>query len=674
LRVQLDAADFDPVGARIQLERLLGALDWSVPWLSPSAVLCIKQLPDPRPKTLRLRSGDLRPSVVWQRALLAVVEDKVRRAVRPAFGAVAPDAEAVVFADRAELIACLLLDWCDGRVTSQWWWRALFGSGALDRAAIAALIQGPEYLPPVLERLVQARRTSRFRALVSAEDVERLLHALLVRFGLERLGATSAPERPVSASVSQAAAPNQPAPREPGGSERVRLPPSTILPWGSWIAEHELAGLDSGLLLLFGIALSLRRAPTVVRSAGFARALSEYHAATQMLTPLRASTPDRSATRVLSGVGSVAEHAGDTVRVPSGRSEPRRETVFSEPAAQEAASHEHEDCAPPLGSRPAFIADECALPFQGSTESAPVYHSPLSTALEHDSERTRETGTAVGSDTPPIAGVVPLPTMPSGSLLSEEAARLTRVYGAALNTKLGGLFYLVNLALALGFYPDFTRPRDEGLSLSIWDFVALTGRRLLDGPAEDPVWELLRRLAGSSDSTHTGARFEPSTDWRVPCAWLSAFADAATVQVHVAAGRLRIEHAAGFALLDVASHGDPRIRLETELVRYPGLTLARPVDTEPCAPERTTASPVERWLDWLMPYVRARLSRALGLARPQDLSSVLLTHSAWVHVSETHIDVRFALAELPIVVRSAGLDRDPGWLPAAGRFLSFHFE
>jgi hypothetical protein len=36
--------------------------------------------------------------------------------------------------------------------------------------------------------------------------------------------------------------------------------------------------------------------------------------------------------------------------------------------------------------------------------------------------------------------------------------------------------------------------------------------------------------------------------------------------------------------------------------------------------------------------------------------------------------INFALAELPIEIRIAGLDRDPGWVPAAGRFIAFHFH
>jgi hypothetical protein len=52
----------------------------------------------------------------------------------------------------------------------------------------------------------------------------------------------------------------------------------------------------------------------------------------------------------------------------------------------------------------------------------------------------------------------------------------------------------------------------------------------------------------------------------------------------------------------------------------------------------------------------------------------VLRRRARVFVTSTHVDVVLSLAELPLEVRFAGLDRTPGWVPAAGRFVSFHFE
>jgi hypothetical protein len=47
---------------------------------------------------------------------------------------------------------------------------------------------------------------------------------------------------------------------------------------------------------------------------------------------------------------------------------------------------------------------------------------------------------------------------------------------------------------------------------------------------------------------------------------------------------------------------------------------------------------------------------------------------ARVHTLAAHVDIHFDLADLPLQVRFAGLDRDPGWVPAAGRFIAFYFD
>jgi hypothetical protein len=78
------------------------------------------------------------------------------------------------------------------------------------------------------------------------------------------------------------------------------------------------------------------------------------------------------------------------------------------------------------------------------------------------------------------------------------------------------------------------------------------------------------------------------------------------------------------------------------------------------------------WLD--LPYLQARLRRALGINTEVDLGELVLRHHARVIVTPTHIDVYFALSELPIEIRLSGLDRNPGWVPAAGRFIAFHYD
>jgi hypothetical protein len=50
------------------------------------------------------------------------------------------------------------------------------------------------------------------------------------------------------------------------------------------------------------------------------------------------------------------------------------------------------------------------------------------------------------------------------------------------------------------------------------------------------------------------------------------------------------------------------------------------------------------------------------------------TQRARLVVSTLTFDAYFALADLPIEIRLSGLDRDPGWVPAAGRTVRFHYD
>ncbi|HZI57195.1 MAG TPA: hypothetical protein VFF39_10490, partial [Verrucomicrobiae bacterium] len=87
--------------------------------------------------------------------------------------------------------------------------------------------------------------------------------------------------------------------------------------------------------------------------------------------------------------------------------------------------------------------------------------------------------------------------------------------------------------------------------------------------------------------------------------------------------------------------------------------------------ELSPANRLHRWVGWMASYFRARLVRALGR---EDAVALLCTRPARVVFTLTHIDVTFSLDHHPIELRMAGLDRDLGWIPAAGRYLAFHFK
>jgi len=76
----------------------------------------------------------------------------------------------------------------------------------------------------------------------------------------------------------------------------------------------------------------------------------------------------------------------------------------------------------------------------------------------------------------------------------------------------------------------------------------------------------------------------------------------------------------------------------------------------------------ERSLRWWMAAVRRALRRACGLNLAQ-----LLRRKAWIHATDTNVDVIFALADADMTIRRAGLDADPGWVSWLGYIIGFHF-
>jgi hypothetical protein len=253
-----------------------------------------------------------------------------------------------------------------------------------------------------------------------------------------------------------------------------------------------------------------------------------------------------------------------------------------------------------------------------------------------------------------------------------------------LETAFGGLFYLINIGIYLELYADFTTPAQPGLPLTIWDFLALLGFRLLGATIQDdPIWPLLSLLAGRTEQEPPGTYFEPLADWRLPALWLNPFPHENSWQWAEAQGRLYVYHPAGFLILDIPimDNREEQLKLEMQAYdKYGKVTLtAREGHLSPSiiTSDKTsnppgTSSQVVRWLDWLAPYLYARLQRALGTN--DDPIPTMCMHNAHIAISTTHLDVYLSLATLPIEVRIAGLDRNPGWVPAAGRYVTFYFD
>jgi hypothetical protein len=241
LTVRSDARSLAATGApalRLRAERALAAAGLQPAGLPPSAVLVIRRL-----DLARRAPGGSRSDAALA-ALRREVEAQYRAAVRPATGAAASHAPAVLFADAAELLACLARDAVAGEVGRRWYWR--------------------QFIPPATAAPAAALGAS---ALAAAWDA----HAAALPRAFAQLGRDEAARAVALLDPRQAAAVTRSlqsayripdAPARPAGAAGA--------PWRPWLPVSNAAPLTPGAERLLGTGLALAHAPAYARSATFA--------------------------------------------------------------------------------------------------------------------------------------------------------------------------------------------------------------------------------------------------------------------------------------------------------------------------------------------------------------------------------------------------------------------
>src|SRR5262249_14875487 len=120
---------------------------------------------------------------------------------------------------------------------------------------------------------------------------------------------------------------------------------------------------------------------------------------------------------------------------------------------------------------------------------------------------------------------------------------------AGIATAYASTLFLLNVALALELYGDFTRPLHRAIELDPWDLVARLGAALSPGLRDDPLWGVLEELAGRDDGEEPGAGFVPRAQWRPEPQWLTPFGRPQPPRAIYGHATMRLDHPAGFALL-----------------------------------------------------------------------------------------------------------------------------
>ena len=147
----------DPLLLRLRAAHLLETADLIPPNLPPGAILTIRRLVDPLPGRLSLDQAQLTPDQTWQAALTGQLAGLAAHAEQPMRQAVSAGAAAVLFADQAELLACLATDWLAGQLLNRWWWRETLRNRPPGDAVLAAWLNGLDAAPVALAHLNRRR-------------------------------------------------------------------------------------------------------------------------------------------------------------------------------------------------------------------------------------------------------------------------------------------------------------------------------------------------------------------------------------------------------------------------------------------------------------------------------------------------------------------------------------
>jgi hypothetical protein len=552
----------------------------------------------------------LQTSSQYQSQLSGTMDDLARQAVRPWQSGFTSEAPAVLFLDHAEMLACFAFDWLNGDLSARWWWRALFPDGDWPVLLQRVWMENPRHVPAAMNLLDQKQRCATFLSALPDEFRTQLGAAVVRVYAVEE-------SHTALGALLQQFETNRPK----GAASPLNSHAEEVFEqhraWERYVAPESSLHHEAERIRV--LCLLLVRAPALARNLH----LIEPARTSQSLGPKRTGASDL-----------VIAHLPRQLKPPRTGSPraPRKKSLSTIKQVKSGLA--------------------CVASVQNSSQTGEL--SKANSRAPADTMRASHDLRAAPQPFRPLATI-------------ESTSYHT------WHTRYAGIFYLINVAFALGLYSDFTRPRSPSLPLPLWDFVALMGKKFLGSEFEtDPLWDALAQLATRLPAEPPGAYFQPPPIWRVPSAWLDVFPQKSGWRGGIQNGLVRLEHPSGFTALErpLANNEDESVALENECATF-GISAQQ---LFPAAFDQSSdESPLDRWQNLLASYLQARLGVTFRKFN-SELLELLFINDATIIVDTENVVIRFALVKHPIAVRMAGLDRDPGWIPAAGRVVRFEYQ
>lgn len=651
----------DALASRLFFERLLGGADFHPPGISQKAIICINKIDAPP-----LRESFFAASNDWEKSVRARVELMLRRAVRPSREAVPALAECIVFEGKAEMLACLARDWARGVWSERWWWRAVFPNLFRGHSIAEIWLDAAEFMPDAVQILSKTGDAVEMVEKLQPAEALKLLEKITAIFGLKKLNAA------LFETIEKGADRRQTTSEITNKKEYLRAANAFDTVVTAVIDDLKTEDLSFERQSLLETVLLLARSPRIVRSAEFAECTKmrrQKNEARKINAPAEKKVgavyeekraPESSAaakpkiSRKLIEKPQKTHSKNKSSKTPVLRRQTIDETKPENPQSEIAETHDFVD--QPTVSR---TKTESAAK---SPKIELKFSPPAKQPQKIESKLRRKSAEFIDSPAP------------ARHTQAQNFAEFFEDYDPSaetiFETRFGGIFYLLNLGLFLGLYRDFTEAQETEIDLNIWDFTALLGLEFIgERIKSDAVWDFLKRAAEHESEADFGIGFDQFQDWRVNPGWLETFPKNQNWFFYAKSNRLVVRHPAGFNVIDAATRGRSLKQIENETPRYRKYFSEI---VEAGKPRARNMKP-KIWLENLAEYLQKRLFQALGAKTSKQLNSILFEQRATVSLSPTHLEITFNLADLPIEVRLAGIDRDPGWIPAAGKFVYFHF-
>ena len=681
-RLSIRGIKEDTPALRASFGNIFNSIELKPRGISPSSILVVRRLSDPLPLGLATDKGVVRINGDWERSVQDALADLYGRASRPGQGLILGEPEAVLFADEAELLACLALDASQGNAWAHWWWQTILRSMPPSQGRSSwvrsALCHRALYIPAAISLLHQWGKILSVVNTMTSTDTVAVVQAMADVHGLGQLisGLQAIPhDSPGKQTYQKSLSPSRAAReslREPAADQNIQSAPFLVenkapIPWhrvvGSIDRDEDFTREQAVLL---GLGISLHRAPHVVRRNDFQEEVLDWWLAEDDYS-------NKTATRVQDLVYSRQQQDQDLLtKLP--------ETIDNQTTDLKTGREGREK----YDKKGQLGADQRQRD-QGTIIRAAGRQGGQSSGFPPDLVDDQDTSPAeeaILQDSPKY--LFNRSSQPFSSLdFGPEGIR----------TRLGGVLYLINLMQQLKLPACFERDLQLASQLGAWGTLEALARVLLsDADVEllnDPLWSVLTGLDNRQPGVLPGNGLMGANRYRLPAPWwalLPAIEKPAFFWA-LRKKQLRIWSDFGFVLIDRpegnnVTKGCLRVALQPYFSSIDSVQILRRSYAD--APLNHFRGPwldgmSSALLDWLaliVPFIRFYLRSTLNLRSENisELSKFVFFHPGELHVTASHVDLIMTLDTISLPIRMAGLDRNPGWLADFGRVMRFYFD